>query len=290
VPAGAITAEVTDPAGNKANDSDMPVGLGVKTALSLDPISGDNVLLASESGATTLPVTGKVTGTFKEGDVVNLTLNGKNYAASVGADGRFSVPVSMADLKADPDTKIEARITGTDGDNATAAQDYTVEAGNTPAQTALSVDPVTADNVLSASEKSANVAITGQATGKFATGDTVTLSVNGKTFTGTVAANGKFSIDVPGADLAADPDTQLEARITGTGGTAATALQDYALSSSAGGDRNATIPPSGELAPGSDSGTQGDKKSLDNTPAYGGTAPAGSKVEVVINGKTFTTK
>ena len=85
-----------------------------------------------------------------------------------------------------------------------------------------------------------------------------TLSVNGKTFTGTVAANGKFSINVPGADLAADPDTQLEARITGTGGTAATALQDYALSSSAGGDRNAVIPPSGELAPGSDSGVPGD--------------------------------
>ena len=149
VPAGAITAEVTDTAGNKANDSDMPVGLGVKTALSLDPISGDNVLLASESGATTLPVTGKVTGAFKEGDVVNVTLNGKNYAALVGADGRFSVPVSMADLKADPDTKIEARITGTNGDNATAAQDYTVDSLTKQSQTSrLNVSHLVVDVLL----------------------------------------------------------------------------------------------------------------------------------------------
>ena len=46
---------------------------------------------------------------------------------------------------------------------------------------------------------------------------------------------------------------------------------------------------SGELQPQSDSGTKGDNKTLDNTPAYGGTAPAGSQVEVVINGKTYTT-
>ena len=56
-----------------------------------------------------------------------------------------------------------------------------------------------------------------------------TLSVNGKTFTGTVAADGKFSINVPAADLAADPDTQLEARLSGTGGVTAQAIQDYAL-------------------------------------------------------------
>ena len=114
-----------------------------------------------------------------------------------------------------------------------------------------------------------------------------TLSVNGKTFTGTVAANGKFSINVPGADLAADPDTQLEARITGTGGTAATALQDYALSSSAGGDRNAVIPPSGELAPGSDSGVPGDGITNDTTPTIIGQVPAGSTATITLNGKTY---
>ena len=279
---GGVTAQAIQ---DYALDTTTPKG--VKTALSLDPISGDNVLLASESGATTLPVTGKVTGTFSAGDVVNLSLNGKTYAASVAADGSFSVNVAMADLKADPDTKIEATITGTNGDTATAAQDYTVEAGNTPAQTALSVDPVTADNVLSATEKSGNVAITGQATGKFAAGDAVTVSVNGKTFTGTVAADGKFSINVPGTDLAADPDTQLEARITGTGGTTAQAIQDYALSASAGGDRNADLPPTGNLAPGSDSGLPGDRVTNDTTPEIIGQVPVGATATITLNGKTY---
>uniref|UniRef100_UPI0040486C2C Ig-like domain-containing protein n=1 Tax=Limnohabitans sp. TaxID=1907725 RepID=UPI0040486C2C len=202
-----------------------------KTALTIDPIGGDNVLLASEQSATTYTVKGKVTGQYAAGDVVELVLNGKTYAAAVAADGSFSVPVSMADLKADPDTKIEARITGSNGDTATAAQDYTLESANTLTKTALSINPVTADNLLSPSEQTGTVNIEGQVSGPFSPNDTVTITVNGKTYTGKPNANGSFSIPVPGSELAADPDTQIEATITGSGGTPASALQDYGLGS-----------------------------------------------------------
>jgi hypothetical protein len=118
VPAGLITATATDAAGNTASDSDTPANSGnnpannsLKTALTIDPIAADNVLLASESGATTYTVTGKVTGAFAPGDVVFLALHGKTYPAVVNAEGAFSAIVTMADLKADPDTKIEASIT-----------------------------------------------------------------------------------------------------------------------------------------------------------------------------------
>src|SRR5574343_436846 len=220
---------------------------GLKTALTIDPITGDNVILAAEQGAATIPVTGKVTGTFAAGDVVTLSLNGKIYSDKVHVTGAYTVNLSTAVLLADPDTKIEGSVTGTNGDAATAAQDYTVEAGNTPTKTALSIDPVTADNILSATENTGNIAITGKVTGKFAAGDVVTLTVNGKTYTGTAAANGSFSINVPASDLAADSDNTVDGTVTGTGGTTATAIQNYAVTTS--------TPTGGDLSSNSDSGS-----------------------------------
>ena len=76
------------------------------------------------------------------------------------------------------------------------------------------------------------MAITGKVTGKYAAGDTVTLTVNGKTFTGAAAADGTYSISVPTSDLSADQDTQIDGTVTGTGGTQASALQDYGVDNS----------------------------------------------------------
>ncbi|PUE22823.1 hypothetical protein B9Z38_15035 [Limnohabitans sp. MMS-10A-160] len=201
----------------------------VKTALAIDPIAADNVLLASESGATTYTVTGKVTGTFAAGDVVYLKLNDTTYPAIVNADGTYSVPVRMSDLKADPDTKIEGSINPTGGDPATAAQDYTVESGNVATQTALSIDPVTADNIIGSTESTGNITLTGKVTGKFSAGDVVKLTVAGVTYSGTAAADGSYSIPVPAASLTADTDTIVDGTVTGTGGTVANAIQDYGV-------------------------------------------------------------
>ncbi|MDP4733024.1 MAG: Ig-like domain-containing protein, partial [Limnohabitans sp.] len=76
------------------------------------------------------------------------------------------------------------------------------------------LDNVTSDNIVNAAEGAqANVAITGTARGEFTAGDVVTLTVNGKTFTGEVATNGTFSINVSGADLLADSDKKIEASL-----------------------------------------------------------------------------
>ena len=82
---------------------------------------------------------------------------------------------------------------------------------------------------INSTEAAGNIAVTGKVTGKFAAGDTVTLTVNGAALPGTVLADGTFSILVSGADLVADSNTQIEASVTGTGGTQASALQNYAV-------------------------------------------------------------
>src|SRR5205814_3802955 len=85
---------------------------------------------------------------------------------------------------------------------------------------------ITADDIINAAEASATIAITGTAGGGAQVADTVTLTVNGNTYTGTVAAGNTFSINVSGADLAADADFTIDASITsadaaGNVGTAA---------------------------------------------------------------------
>ncbi|HGY1001525.1 TPA: Ig-like domain-containing protein, partial [Aeromonas salmonicida subsp. salmonicida] len=50
----------------------------------------------------------------------------------------------------------------------------------------------------------------------FKAGDTVTLTVNGKPFTGPVDADGRFTILVAGSDLAADSDRTIDASVTST--------------------------------------------------------------------------
>ncbi|NOU45325.1 MAG: DUF4347 domain-containing protein, partial [Methyloglobulus sp.] len=80
----------------------------------------------------------------------------------------------------------------------------------------LSVNAVTADNILNAAEAGGTIAVTGTVGGDYNTGDTVTLVINGTTYTGTVTALGAFSIDVAGSDLAADPDATIAASVATT--------------------------------------------------------------------------
>jgi hypothetical protein len=47
-----------------------------------------------------------------------------------------------------------------------------------------------------------------------AQGDTVTLTVNGNSFTGLVDADNNFSIDVTGTDLRDDPNSEIDASVT----------------------------------------------------------------------------
>ncbi|WP_233260963.1 S-layer family protein [Limnohabitans sp. WS1] len=207
----------------------------LKTALTLDPVAGNNIIDTTEGTAVSTTLTGKATGAFAAGDVVTLTVNDVKFTGTVNAAGVYSIAVNTADLKADTDTRVEARIAATVPGSAAkqtaeAAQDYVVEDTNTAGKlTAISIDAVTADNIINSTEAAGNITVTGKVTGKFAAGDTVTLTVKGAALPGTVLADGTFSILVSGADLVADSNTQIEASVTGTGGTTANALQNYAV-------------------------------------------------------------
>ncbi|MCG7503390.1 Ig-like domain-containing protein, partial [Tenacibaculum sp. Mcav3-52] len=211
----------TDGSGNAGNANTNHVYNVDTTApvptISVDNITADNIVNATEAG-TTIAVTGTVGGDFNTGDTVTLVINGNNYTGTVDASGNYSINVPGSDLAADTDTTVEASVATTDGSgnagNANTNHVYNVDT-TAPVPT-ISVDNITADNIVNATEAGTTIAVTGTVGGDFNTGDTVTLVINGNNYTGTVDASGNYSINVPGSDLAADTDTTVEASVTTT--------------------------------------------------------------------------
>ena len=132
-----------------------------------------------------------------------------------------------SDLAADPDTTIDASFVATDaaGNTATPVTDSEGYSVDTTATATITLDGnITPDDIINAVEAGSTVAVTGNVTGDFQTGDIVTLSINGVDTTGGVLADGSFSINVPGSDLAADTDSTIDASFVATdaaGNTAA---------------------------------------------------------------------
>ncbi|MBS1210990.1 MAG: hypothetical protein H6R19_3388, partial [Proteobacteria bacterium] len=232
VPAGDTTNTV--PATTTATTTTVPA----PTITLSGQVTPDNIINAAEAQQT-IAITGTVGGDAQAGDTVTLTVNGTTYTGQVvntaGVLG-FSIDVPGTVLAADPDHTIEASVTTTNAagntGSSTATESYTVDTGTlTPTVTLSSI---TADNIVNAAEAGTTIAVTGTAGGDAKAGDTVTLIINGKNYTGTVQTDLSFSIDVPGTALATDPDHTIDASIstqnsagnTGTGSSTETYAVD----------------------------------------------------------------
>ncbi|MFC5837374.1 retention module-containing protein, partial [Aeromonas bestiarum] len=153
-----VTANVTDPAGNiaTATDDGSVDSTAPDLAIELDAnITADDVINAAEAGQQ-IPVSGTVSGEFKAGDTVTLTVNNTEYTGKVAADGRFTILVAGSDLAADGDKTIDASVTSTDaaGNSATAtdSEGYGVDT-TAPVDLAIELDAnITADDVINAAE------------------------------------------------------------------------------------------------------------------------------------------
>ena len=149
-------------------------------------------------------MTGTVGGDVQVGDTVTLTVNGNSsYTGQVQAGLTFSIDVAGSDLAAD--TNVHASVNATDaaGNTATATDDQAYTVDTVAPVASITLDAITADNVVNAAEAAGTVAVTGTVGGDVQVGDTVTLTVNGNSsYTGQVQAGLTFSIDVAGSDLA----------------------------------------------------------------------------------------
>ena len=141
----------------------------------------------------------------------------------------FSIDVAGSDLAAD--TNVHASVTTTDaaGNTTTATDDQAYTVDTVAPVASITLDAITADNVVNMAEGGGAVAITGTVGGDVQVGDTVTLTVNGNSsYTGLVQAGLTFSIDVAGSDLAADTNVHASVNTTDAAGNTATATDDQA--------------------------------------------------------------
>jgi len=208
--AGTVTVTVAgqSAAGNPVTIShDVTVDLSA-VAVSIDAIATDDVINAAEKGAD-LVLSGS-TSNVEENQTVTITFGGKTYTAKVDADGNWTATVPSADLAGlkDGDASVQVSVTNAHGNSASAGREYSVDA----TAPAVTIDTVAGDNVINGSEAAAGVVISGTTTAEV--GQTVTVTLGGKSYTAQVQQGGIWSVNVPGADLSALADNGYTVQVS----------------------------------------------------------------------------
>lgn len=193
-----ITAQVSDQAGNIAVDNhNFTVNLTPPgQIITLDPVTGDNIVNASEVGLI-INLTGKVVGGIGLGQVVTIIVGGLPLGIPVTtlADGTFSTVVTFP---VDGNIVVSASTTLLTPLPTVFTANETVLVDRIPPT--LTINTFAGNDVLNASESAVAQAISGTASVSEA-GRIVTVTLNGKTYSAQVSGAGTWSVNVPPADL-----------------------------------------------------------------------------------------
>ncbi|EMG7108857.1 Ig-like domain-containing protein [Enterobacter cloacae] len=272
-----VSASVTNVHGNTGSSSlDFTIDAQLP-GLRIDTVAGDDVINIIEHGQN-LIVSGTSTD-LAAGSTVTVTINGKDYSASVLADGTWQAAVPAADVSqwADGSLTISASAQDTSGNPVTIGTVVDVDLS----PVAISINSVTADNVLNAAEKGEDLVLSGTSANVEA-GQTVIVTLGGKTYTATVDANGDWTTTVPAADLSSlkDGDASVQVSVTNVNGNSASAGREYSVDTTAPTVTLNTI--SG------DNILNAAEAAQDLTLSGTSTAEAGQTVTVAFNGNTYT--
>ncbi|HEI8774583.1 TPA: Ig-like domain-containing protein [Enterobacter cloacae] len=272
-----VSASVTNVHGNTGSSSlDFTIDAQLP-GLRIDTVAGDDVINVIEHGQN-LIVSGTSTD-LAAGSTVTVTINGKDYSASVLADGTWQAAVPAADVSqwADGSLTISASAQDTSGNPVTIGTVVDVDLS----PVAISINSVTADNVLNAAEKGEDLVLSGTSANVEA-GQTVIVTLGGKTYTATVDANGDWTTTVPAADLSSlkDGDASVQVSVTNVNGNSASAGREYSVDTTAPTVTLNTI--SG------DNILNAAEAAQDLTLSGTSTAEAGQTVTVAFNGNTYT--
>ncbi|MFJ5348491.1 Ig-like domain-containing protein [Pectobacterium parvum] len=189
-----LVASLTDKAGNTTTLPPQTITVDTNAeAVNISIISFDNRLNAVEAGQP-LPIDG-TTANVAAGQTVTVTLNGKPYTTTTGADGKWSLDIPSADLLllSDGSNTLTASVQGISGDTVTVDRTLDVHINTLPS---ITLTPPFADGVLNGAEAAQDQVIRGE-TGISGRGQTVSLTIGGNYVTGTVDANGNWTVTIP---------------------------------------------------------------------------------------------
>ncbi|MCV1852116.1 Ig-like domain-containing protein, partial [Escherichia coli] len=279
-PAGPLTVEV---AGQSSADNPVSVSHPftvdlTAVAISINTVASDDVINAAEKG-TGLTLSGSTSG-IESGQTVTVTFGGKTYTASVAANGSWSVNVPAGDLATLPDgaANVQASVSSASGNSASATHAYSVDAS----APTLTINTIASDDILNATEAGSPLTISGTSTAE--TGQTVTVTLNGATYTGTVQADGSWSVSVPTSALGAltASNYTVSATVNDKAGNPGSASQNLAV------DTTAPVLTINTVA-GDDIINDAEHAQALVISGTSSGGEAGDVVSVVLNGKTYTT-
>ncbi|AKJ42481.1 Ig-like domain-containing protein [Pragia fontium] len=213
---------VTDVAGNQ---SEVVATTSIDTlapVLTVNPFTGDDRINIAEAQISQT-LSGTAIGA-EAGQTVDITLNGKHYSAIVDASGNWSVNIPGADLQALPDGNLTIQLSVADqAGNQTTSQHDILSSGNPLYPPVISIDSFAGNDVLDGAEQQTDQWVRGVAY-YVEPGQTVTLTLDGKTYQGVVDATGHWAIKVPSADLAllSDGSYTLQASVSDLSGNTGT--------------------------------------------------------------------
>ena len=182
---------VGNPAVQAARDIEHDVTVPIIT---IDVVAADDIINALEDDS---PVTLSGTTDAEDGQTVTVFLNDNTYTTAV-TGGTWSLDLPAADAQAlNPTETIFADVSDTSGNPAVQA---TRDIRHDDTAPTINIDIVAADDIINAMEDNSPVSISGTTDAE--NGQTVTVVLNGNTYTTTVT-DGTWSVDIPAVDAQA---------------------------------------------------------------------------------------
>ncbi|MFU0446646.1 BapA/Bap/LapF family prefix-like domain-containing protein [Pseudocitrobacter faecalis] len=165
------------------------------------------------SNALTDDTTPTFSGTGQPGSTIQIKDASGNTVASamVSSDGTWKVTLPTQDAGSHTWSVVQI-----DGSKTTDGGKITLEV--VTAKASITADTVSGDNVVNATEAASAVIVSGQSK-ELAAGTTLTVTLNGKTYTTEVGANGSWQVSVPAADIGKLAQGTHQVKVTGTDST-----------------------------------------------------------------------
>ncbi|TDS17116.1 gliding motility-associated-like protein [Maribacter caenipelagi] len=184
--------------------------------VAIDVVSTDDIINAIEDDSD-VTISGTTTGA-ENGQIVTVVLNGHTYTTTV-TGGVWSLDVPAVDVQALNETEsITADVSDLAGNPAVQATRDIVHDDTAPT---ITINVVSTDDIISGFEDDSDVTISGTTTGA-EDGQTVTVVLNGETYTTTVTSDA-WTLDMPATDAQAlDPSETITADVSDLAGNPAT--------------------------------------------------------------------
>ncbi|WP_421506630.1 Ig-like domain-containing protein [Erwinia rhapontici] len=223
-----IVVTVTDGWGQQGSSSTPIVIDTSDPQITMNEISGDDVIDASEKGDDLL-ISGSAWG--EAGQTVDVLFNDQTWHAVVSSSGTWNLAIPASALQGLEDGvyRVQASLSDAAGNSTYTAHNITL-ATSVDTLPSLSIDPISTDDAVSYREGIYGLEMWGTSS-NLPSGTVVTLDLAGKTYYGNVASDNIWRVSINDSELAAITDGKYTFTFSATdpNGNSTSATRDVLL-------------------------------------------------------------